>query len=125
MKLHFDVASDLYVAGRTEDGRDYTAEIYMVIAEDQRGNRWVHRDMFQGCEAGHDDEGWPYFADIRGTAQAAAETLRARIVAAGGAVDLGQYWTATRPAYGSRAYIEYGQYDDWIEEQEENQRGGW
>lgn len=118
--LTFAVVSDLYLAGRTEDGLDYTAEVYFVQAEDAQGNRWNHRARFVGCKVHHDDEGFGYvhFEDIRDDAKAQADRLLARIHAARGAINLA-HWDEARPAYGSAAYQDYGQYNDWMEEQQE------
>ena len=60
-------------------------------------------DLVSGCEVGQDEEGFSHVADVREEASAAAEALAARVEAAG-EVDLA-YWVATRPAYGSAAYV--------------------
>lgn len=118
MELTFDVNSDLYVAGRTEDGFDFTAEVYFVTATDARGNRWRHGTVFPGCRVARDDEGYDHFADIREGAMAEAKRLVSRIEAAGGKINP-QHWREDCPVYGSAAYIEYGAQDDWMEEQRE------
>jgi hypothetical protein len=123
MKLTFCVVSDLYRAGRTEDGRDFVAETYFVEAEDEAGNVWRHHARFNGCQVTWDaEDGVDRFADVRETAEANAERLLARIQAAGGRIDLA-HWTAGRPAYGSPAYQAYGQHDDWMEEQMDRANG--
>jgi hypothetical protein len=116
MKYHFAVASDLYNAGRNEDGREYHAEVYYVIATDEAGARWSHHSRFKGCKVVATDDG-PAFLDLREQAQAQVERLRARIELAG-AIDL-DYWREERPAYGSSAYVAYGAANDWEEEQRE------
>jgi hypothetical protein len=118
MKLSFDVGSDLYLAGRTEDGQDFTAELYYVMAEDASGNRWRHETNFPGADAQRDEDGYWHFGDVREAAQRAAEQLLARIERAGGQLDL-THWREARPAYGSAAYVQYGQFDDWCDEQRE------
>jgi hypothetical protein len=118
MKYDFEICSDLYLAGRTEDGQDYTAEVYFIAATDARGNRWRHAVVFPGCETSVDDyEGYTHFRDVREQAQADAAKLLA-LIEARGTINL-EYWRSDRPVYGSRAYVEYGQYDDWEEEQRE------
>jgi hypothetical protein len=117
MKLFFSVDADLYVAGRTEDGEDYTAEMFFVTAEDENGNRWRHRDTFAGCRVVHDDEGYPHFVDVRAAAQTSAEEVKLRYERAT-RFDL-ENWHEARPAYGSTAYLVYGQFNDWAEEQAE------
>jgi hypothetical protein len=109
--MEFAIVSDLYVAGRTEEGREYTAEVYFVMAEDEQGNRWTHYAHFPGCEVGTDDEGLPFFSDVRDVAKARAGHLLDRILESGGAMNL-SHWRDTSPAYGSAAYIAYGQADD-------------
>ena len=117
-KFFFDVASDLYLAGKTEDGRDFHAELYYVVAEDADGNRWRHETSFRGADPVRHDDGFWQFGDVRASAQAAAERLVLAIQRKGGAIDLA-HWREMRPAYGSAAYVQYGQSDDWAEEQAE------
>ena len=134
MKLFFEVVSELYRAGRTEDGAEYLAEVYLVQAENERGDRWIHPTRFKGCrvervedfeeseENGYQSFGFfTAFVDVREDAKARAERLVERINAADGAVDL-DLWSETSPAYGSAAYSAYGQFDDWYREQVEDGR---
>lgn len=117
MKMTFGVASDLYLAGRTEDGHDFTAELYYVVAEDARGNRWRHETNFPGADAQRDEDGFWHFGDVRETAQKRAERLLARVERVGQINPA--HWRDMRPAYGSAAYVQYGQFDDWCDEQQE------
>jgi hypothetical protein len=114
-KLIFGVESDLYVAGRTEDGCDYTAELYFVVAEDDNGNRWRHRDTFAGCRVMDDEEGERHFVDVRASAEASAQRLALASERAASTIDLAE-WVELRPVYGSAAYVAYGQFNDWAEE---------
>lgn len=114
--LTFCVASDAYEAGRTEDGRPYTAEMYYVMAEDGDGNRWRHDVDFRGCIAYNDFEGFPLFRDIRTKAKDRATTLLNKIVADGSDLNM-WHWRMMRPAYGSVAYQQYGAHEDWMDEQ--------
>lgn len=116
--LTFSVASDVYEAGRTEDGQPYTAELYYVMAEDGGGNRWGHIADFRGCIVICDSEGIARFEDVRTNARSRATTLLNKIVADGGKLDM-MRWNIIRPVYGSIAYQQYGSYDDWIAEQRE------
>lgn len=116
--LTFGVTSDVYEAGRTEDGQSYTAELYYVMAEDGSGNRWGHIAHFRGCIVICDSEGIARFEDIRANARSRATTLLNKIVAGGGKLDM-MRWNIIRPVYGSSAYQQYGSYDDWIAEQRE------
>lgn len=115
--LTFEIGSDLYVAGRTEDGFDYTAEVYFITATNARGDRWRHGSCFPGCAPEQDEEGYTHFGDIREIARKEAETLLARMVSRG-TINLA-HWREDSPVYGSSAYVAYGQYDDWEAEQRE------
>jgi hypothetical protein len=113
--LTFEIGSDLYNAGYTEDGVPFTAERFFVSATDDNGNRWVHNTQFDGCRVEQNEEGFSVFFDTRTEATARAARLVARINAAGGSVNLA-LWNEARPVYGSIAYQEYGQYNDWMQE---------
>jgi hypothetical protein len=115
--LTFEICSDLYVAGRTEDGFDYTAEVYFITATNARGDRWRHGTAFPGCNVEKDEEGYNHFGDIREQAHAQAQALMNRMIARG-TINL-EHWREDRPVYGSNAYVAYGQYDDWEDEQHE------
>jgi hypothetical protein len=119
--VSFEIGSDLYVAGRTEDGADYTAEVYFITATNARGDRWRHASSFPGCNPVRDDEGYTHFADIRAEAQKEANTLMARMQARG-AINL-QHWREDRPVYGSSAYVAYGQADDLEQEFRDRMQG--
>jgi hypothetical protein len=100
--------SDLYKAGVTEDGEDYTAEVYLVFLENGAGRRFCHNSYFMGCNAVyHADEGFYSFEDIRVQAKAKADRLTARVNAAGGKVDLA-HWAEIDPYYGSKEYVLQG-----------------
>lgn len=109
-KLTFAIASDLYRAGYTDDGQEFIAEVFYVVAENDHGDRWEHTSRFPGCKVDGDEWGTG-FADIRPEATAKAARLLARIEAAGGRIDLA-HWRAGRPVYGSDAYVAYGADDD-------------
>ncbi len=102
--LSFFVHSDLYAAGRTEDGEDFVAKCYYVVAENERGRRWRHQDTFRGVIVRHTEEG-PAFVDNSteafGHAQRIVETCqRPRVVA----IPVETQWIEIDPAYGSEAY---------------------
>ena len=109
--LDIQIGSELYVAGLTEDGTEYHAERYFIIAEDNEGNRWTHTTRFAGCRVEWDDEvGANLFIDTRPEAHNRAVTLWQRIAKAR-EIDL-QHWSLARPVYGSVAYQRYGIDDD-------------
>ena len=105
------VASDAYQAGLTDDGRPFTAELYYVVIENQKGRRFRHDRVFLGTEQQIDEDGFNvYFPDLRHQAQAKAEYLAARVNARL-AKDLRlnfSYWAEIDPAYGSEEYISQG-----------------
>jgi len=105
------VASDLFDAGRTEDGTPFIAEVYYVILENAAGRRFRHNATFSGVEVLVDDyEGGTYFVDRREEATAKAERLAARVnaaIKAGRGVDF-DLWDEVDPAYGSDEYIGQG-----------------
>ena len=102
--MEFCVVSDLYEAGKKDDGSSYSAEVYYVLAEDDNGIRWKHSVAFRGCEVCHDEEtGERYFTDVREAAKAKATHLLARIQTAERDINF-DYWIPTYPVYGSPAY---------------------
>lgn len=107
--MYFEIASDLYQAGITEDGERFTAETYYILATDESGNRWSHFTRFNGCMVEHHEDG-TCFHDVRESAKAKAAKLLSRIEAAG--LINSDYWSEARPMYGSDAYQAYGQADD-------------
>lgn len=113
--MNITVSSELYDAGRTEDGQVYAAERYLVWAEDIDGTRYEHRSAFNGCRVSVcEEDGYNCFEDIREEAKELAEKLAERVrdhLAADGALNMA-YWHEIDPAYGSASYISQG-----IEEQ--------
>lgn len=107
MSLTIAVISDLFKAGVTEDGRDFEAERYYVMAEAEDGRRWVYGLSFDSTRQEFDDEdGFPYFPDNREEAHAKAENIAVefrRFLHTGGELDL-DLWQETDPRYGSHEY---------------------
>jgi hypothetical protein len=111
-KTYFaSVASDLYQAGLTEDGRPFIAENYYVVIENAAGRRFAHNVVFNGAVVHFDDEEFcHYFEDVRQESKAKAEALCDRVSAAlasGRALNL-DLWVEVDPAYGSDEYISQG-----------------
>lgn len=121
MTIEFAVVSDVYLAGRTEDGEDYIAERYFVQAEDDAGYRWRYHVAWDGTEVEYDHEsGMTYFPDVRERAKALAEAV-ARTAALRPFNPNSYEWQESRPCYGSDAWIGSGQ--DAIEIAWERARG--
>lgn len=114
--LEFFFGSDLKKYGITEDGEDFIGEIFIVYAEDAHGNRWAHRTRFDGVKVESNEYGTG-FMDIRERARRNCEFLVKHFQKSDRLWD--RMWEQARPAYGSDAYIEYGQADDLAWEREQ------
>ena len=124
MRYEVELVSDLYEAGRRDDGHPYVSERYFAQLTNSNGRRWRHNFAVSGAiNLGYDDETGegPYYQDNRVEAQAKVGNLVARIeahLAAGGSVNF-DHWYEVRPAYGSDEYISQGiDYRDFMEERE-------
>lgn len=99
----FYVTSELYQAGRRDDGTPFIAEVYFVQAEYPNGERLDHHARFPGCEVSvSEEDGYQVFSDTREQAESRAGRLLNRILE-GGAINRA-YWSEGRPVYGSAAY---------------------
>jgi len=107
MEVYF--ASDLKDYGRTEDGTPFIGEVFFVEVENERGDRWRNNRHFDGVRKEIWEEGTAYM-DARPEARAQCERLVAAIQRAG-KINL-QHWYQAPPAYGSDAYIAYGQAEE-------------
>ena len=114
--LEFFYASDLKSFGRTEDGEDFIGEVYRVIAQDARGNHWAHNSQFPSVVR-FENEWCVGFKDVKSQAIAACERLLVRIKKSD-TLNM-MWWSESRPAYGSEAYLEYGMADDLALERKE------
>lgn len=109
--MDISVFEDVANFGPTEDGAPYTAPVYCVMAQDAKGNRWVHELTFPGCKRYAtmvEGELIVRFENLSKIAQARAEDLASRVrkaLTAGGQINF-DYWVETFPAYGSEAYRE-------------------
>jgi len=114
MQVYF--ASDLKDYGRTEDGTPFIGYTYFVEVEDVRGNRWRHNHYFDGVRKELHEEGTAYL-DNRPWAEAQCNRLVEAIKRAG-EIKLHR-WHQADPAYGSDAYVDYGQAADLARERME------
>ena len=101
--MKFFIREDLYVAGRDDDGQEYTASQYYVVAEDDQGRRWAHRDVHAGCRVLVDEEGDRHFSDVRAEALAGARKRLNSFRRHGTALDT-RDWDSIPAAYGSDAH---------------------
>lgn len=110
-KYTVSVVSDLYLAGLTEDGTEYHAEIFFVQAENEQGRRFRHALRgYLGAKRVTDEDGLVGFEDVRAEAFARASRLADRINRAleeGSSLDFAQ-WREIDPAYASPEYISQG-----------------
>ncbi len=105
--IAFFAHSDIVATGTNPEMADYTnprGTIYgmaaYVVAEDADGSR-CRMHVATGCRD----------ADVLPAAERLAEALTARLAA--GKLPIGfDRWEDCRPAYGSAAYVAFGQYDD-------------
>lgn len=116
MQVYF--ASDLKDYGYTEDGDKFIGEVFGVYVENQRGDRWVHTLRFEGVRKEFHEEGTAYLDD-RPKARAMCTLMVERIEKVG-TIDL-RFWNQARCAYGSVAYMDYGQEEDLAMERMEAQ----
>ena len=96
------IQADLYVAGRTEDGSEYTADCYYVVAERKDGKRLAHHCQWDGAVKETSPDGFDFFADVRDKARDKARRLVSLIKNDGFIND--DYWTTMSPSYGSEYY---------------------
>jgi len=96
------IHTDLYLAGITEDGEQYSAEVYYIVVEKEDGTRYAHFKAFKGCSVENLEDGYIAFNDVRKQAYKDAERLLQRIQQAG-EIDL-KYWNEIAPCYGSLAF---------------------
>ena len=110
-KFEASVVSDLYLAGRQEDGVPFHAELFYVQVEAEDGRRWAHSLVLKGCRVEvSEEDGWSVFIDIRDEVRPVVEALAAKVnahLAKGGKLDK-RHWDERSPAYGSEAYINSG-----------------
>jgi hypothetical protein len=106
--LDICVVSDLKEYGRTEDGEMFIGEQFFIQAEDKHGNRWRWWQARDGVRVEEDVDGIS-FHDVRLDATVRLDNYIARFK------ELGRikmnYWDSVSPAYGSDAWIEYGEAD--------------
>jgi hypothetical protein len=105
------VASDLYEAGISCDGRPFIAEKYYVVIENAAGRRFQHEKSFAGVEVIECEDTYETnFADIREEAKSIVENLAAKVnvVLASGKTLTASCWFEVDPVYGSDSYVDQG-----------------
>lgn len=102
---------DFYVAGKTEDGHDYTAERFFVTVSNDYGLRFRHVVLFNGTTPFVDEEGYSHYPDHRDLSLRRANKLADRVNAAlaNGYVLQTAHWSEDAPVYGSDHYINSGE----------------
>lgn len=100
----YGIKADLYKAGVTEDGEDYIAEFYVIVAQRPGGSREEYNRSFPGCIKSYSEDGeGPFFEDVREQALAKAERVL-RGILENGRASAGGVWHEVDPEYGSPAY---------------------
>lgn len=95
---YIEVVSRLYKAGVTEDGEDFIAERFCVVAEFSNGQRYQHVNFFNGARYEEDEWGFG-FVDVRDEAKADARKLARKFVGVA-KLDFTD-WFEVDPQYGS------------------------
>lgn len=105
-----EVVSDLYEAGKQDDGHPFIAEVFYVELTLPDGERFRHPIRWAGCRVEYSEEpetyGEAFFYDVRQEARAAANRLCERVRRAGRINQA--LWDGVDPAYGSEAYQREG-----------------
>jgi hypothetical protein len=106
-----NVASEVFEAGRTEDGHPFIAERYYVEVSNGYGLRFRHSWTFSGVTPVTDEDGYTYYADHREQAQKRAQKLVDRVnhALSFGYVLSEDCWREDAPVYGSDHYINSGE----------------
>lgn len=107
------VARGFYVAGKTEEGHDYEAELYSILLTDSSGRQWGHFKSWLTAEPVeyYDEEcGIMYgFTDTRESSFREAQALATKIERQG--VICLDHWKELAPRYGSAAYSDPDDYN--------------
>ena len=116
-EVEIEMASDLKDYGYYgEDGQRYIGEVFYLVITNKNGDRWQF-GKWNGAVEEYDDSNNRWFIDVRQQVRAFAEKMKHKIIEKG-EVQL-TYWETTHPAYGSNAYVQYGQAEQV--QQEKNQ----
>jgi hypothetical protein len=98
-KYQLGVISEYYRAGRDEDGEDYIAEVYLVVAEFVDGSRFTHPSTFKGAKYYSNEDTFGY-EDIRDEARSEACKVLHSLP---NDIDFST-WFESAPRYGSESY---------------------
>ena len=106
--MQIDYRSDVYEAGRDEDGEMVYGEEFYVFAEMEDGTRYRHNHSFNDTVwvniEDQEDYGVGGFYD-RDKNKAVFEVVALmQKVENTGIIDIKKYWSRLSPAYGSQAY---------------------
>lgn len=94
------IVTDLYSPGLSEDGTEYTAEVYSLVREFKDGTRSIFCESFFSAEKWDHEGSWGY-ADVRKEAHDAAEARLEEVK------DTDEGWTESEPAYGTQAWLNW------------------
>ncbi len=109
-------ASDLKDFGRTEDGTPFIGEVFFVEVENKRGDRWRLKHYYPGVKVVPGEEG-PIFQDVRSMVYPILDRMVESIKRVKNVAD--DQWSQARCAYGSEAYLDYGQAEELALEKKE------
>lgn len=94
------IVTDLYSPGLSDDGTEFTAEVYSLVREFKNGRRSMYCESFFGAEKWENEGSWGY-ADVRKEAFKAAEARLEEVK------DTGEGWSEVEPAYGTQAWLNW------------------
>src|SRR4030067_605758 len=101
----YGIKADLYKAGVTEDGEDYIAEFYVIVAQRPGGSREEYNRSFPGCIKSYSEDGeGPFFEDVREQALAKAERVL-RGILENGRASAGGGWEEGGSVYGGPRFL--------------------
>jgi hypothetical protein len=110
MAWELSIRDDLFALQHPEDGSEFTASKFYIIAENEQGQRFAHYHVIESARAVSDDEGFSRISSYREESLAKIEALLAKMKTAQAAgiwtspVDR-PHWQEIEPVYGSWAYI--------------------
>lgn len=106
-RWELDLRDDLFALRHPEDGSEFTASVFYVVATAPDGRRYAHEHRFGSAHVVVTDD-YMGIASYRQEALAKAERFFERVLAAQRAglwTGPNAHWHESDPVYGSEAYV--------------------
>lgn len=106
-RWELDLRDDLFSLRHPEDGSEFTASVFYVVATSSDGRRYAHAHRFPSAHVVVDDD-YMGISSYRAEAQAKAERFFERVLEAqrlGLWTGPNAHWHEIDPVYGSWAYV--------------------